>query len=633
MADEEALLQGLRKVGLTGPPPGFSGQSQPQSQRPQQQNGLEFDEVHLTSIFRLALDEDGVFRPQPQQQQQGPPQQQPQPMYYSPPQGPQGGYSNHPQAGGYGNVPQAGGYGNQPQIGGYGNQPQPFQAGAPPRQGQFPAGQFPPQQFPPAQFQGQFPPPQQMGYPPQQHQISSPGMRAGMPQQGMPPPMMQMSPRPMGPPSAGMPMPMVGMSMMPPPPAPFPQPINEPRDFRFRDSERMKGREINFVVRTQLRAVETGDEFADDFYHLQSLEKKRASSSQHAHRLGMSGKIEEASNDDRPAELLKFLKDLQSKSGNARSGMRTLQAPSGPLPELSKTVQQEYLEKKNKQNMNASTKWAGAKNVLGRVVKGNIRTPRELIALQEALMSEDDGKRNSNECFSSAGWELRKVSMEVSDLLGEVSDLSRHLKARAAAIPAGSGGQGWEFFNEKLSVLEKQQSDACERLARAMGLLDGDDALLLRLLWLPKGRRTAIKAMNNLLPEHLILFLEAAARLLVYFTCTSPDGKDSSIAAEREKFELDMSCANAIARDLARVDLAEATKCLKLFLDSQSPESLRAVIATAGGALVTKSLLLHGQDLSVASTDAELAKAWTDAFDIFISMAEEGITAKEASRS
>ena len=587
MADDAALLQGLRKVGLTAPPPGFA--SMPPAQQPNNNQPMEFDEVHLSSIFRLALDDDGVFRPQENAAQ-------------------------HPM-----------------QQGGY-PPPTHFHPG-PPQQGH--PGQFPPQFQPQPmlsqqdflrmqQFQQQSGPP--MGYSPQQAPPGSPFQRP-MPVSPMiapfqPMPMMQGMP-----PRGGMPF--VPMHQQMPPFSPQMQPQQETRDLRFKDYERMKGREIAFIVRSQLRTVETGDDFADDFYFLQAKEKARVNP-------GPSQIADNISNDERPAELLKVLKAIQSRSAGETGGsVPMIRAPVGPLPELSggKTPQQEAIERRGKQIATAATKWAGVKNVLGRSTKGNLRTPRELIALQEAILFDDSNKEGKKECFSSAGWNQRRVTMEVADALGEVTDLSRHLKARAAALPAGPMAVGWEYVHEKLRELESQQMQACNALAKSMGLVDGDDALLLALLWLPKGRRTSIRAMKSLLPEHLVLFLEAAARLLVYFTCTSPDGKTSSEPMEKEKYDLDMLAASALAREYSTQSLEECTKCLKMFLESQSPESLRAVIATPGGAQVTKSLLIHGQELSESDEQSDAKARWNEAFSTFISMAEEGITAKEASRT
>ena len=111
--------------------------------------------------------------------------------------------------------------------------------------------------------------------------------------------------------------------------------------------------------------------------------------------------------------------------------------------------------------------------------------------------------------------------------------------------------------------------------------------------------------------------------------CTAPDGKNSPDPVQKELYELDILAANALAREYSQIGLPEATRCLRLFLGSQTPESLRAVIATPGGALVSKALLINGQDRSETTTDPALRAAWEEAFAAFIAMAEEGISAKQ----
>lgn len=401
----------------------------------------------------------------------------------------------------------------------------------------------------------------------------------------------------------------------------------------------MKGREIATIVRNQLRSVETGDQYSDDYYFLLLEERRRLNP-------GMQLlERDKFTNEERPAEMLRLFKQLRAKSSAGEDNAGTsiiVERPSGPLPELPghRPAQLEAMERRSKINASATNHWAGKKEVLGRLTRSNIRTPRELIALRESIVQggnveNKSGEDNKKEFFAAGGWKLRRIVSSVCDTMGEISDVNRLLKAKASALPRGPLGPEWDTVRDAMKNLEDAQRASLEKLAAQMGLAGiEDDATLLSLLWLPRGRRAACRATKSLLPEHLLAFLEASFRMLVFFVCTSPDGSNSSDSAEREKAELDDVMAFTLSNCMNEsFDLAMCTKSLRLFLASQTPESLRAVVATPGGALVMKGLLLHGQESSdKPGSAAPDSMDWTDAFNAFLAMAEEGISAKEGKR-
>jgi len=124
--------------------------------------------------------------------------------------------------------------------------------------------------------------------------------------------------------------------------------------------------------------------------------------------------------------------------------------------------------------------------------------------------------------------------------------------------------------------------------------------------------------------------LESVARMLVFFVCTAPDGRNSTDPVQREKAELDTMAAAVLVREFNLCTLEQVTRCIDLLLAAQTPESLRTVLSTPGGAEVIRSVVVHGQDLADANSGSEGAKTWASSFANFLKMAEEGIKAKES---
>jgi len=238
------------------------------------------------------------------------------------------------------------------------------------------------------------------------------------------------------------------------------------------------------VVRAQLKAVHTGDDFADDFYAIQRKE-----------RLSQPLYIQQSSLDatgvadiDRPAKTLALLKALHR--GELLSESIYLPPRSQALP-LANNSSFSVFEEKARSQTEHSQAWATNNQVLGRLAKSNIRTPRELILLHETISSGND-----KPSFSSSTWQLRSQVFQVCQLLDEIADTNALLQARAAALPRGPVP---EEMNQAMQPLELAQQALCCRLSIALGLggdpaakEDGskpDDERLLGLLWVPRGRR------------------------------------------------------------------------------------------------------------------------------------------------
>lgn len=438
---------------------------------------------------------------------------------------------------------------------------------------------------------------QDLPQPPQQQ-----GFYAPPPQQfAQPPPPRQQLPPP-------------ALFFTPPPPFVFQpeqqqqQQHNSPQaNGRFNDYKYMKGREIAQIVRNQLRQVETGDEYADDYYFLQFQNRDVNLQRQ---------PIESFNEVDEERSVLTMLKSLHEHTKTKQllplPALKPKQVPVTP-------VQQDTQRAQNA--LQLQMKWFDKTNVLGRTLKSNIRTPKELIAL------DNNDATTGGKCFASRGWELRQISLDVANALGQVKDVTQLLLAKRNAMQA-SGQQGWEQVRVVLKDLESQREAACVLLAKQMGLLDSTsagDETLVNLLWLPKGRRLALEASEVLLPNHQKLFLQAGNRLMVYFACTTPTAQAKK---NREGLELDQKAAQVLKRMLTSMrDLTEVKECFQLLLRSNTAESLAFIVATPGGAEVVKTMLFHGQALADAQQNGDAE--WAALFQEFIDMAERGIGARE----
>ncbi|KAH9256403.1 hypothetical protein BASA81_005317 [Batrachochytrium salamandrivorans] len=371
---------------------------------------------------------------------------------------------------------------------------------------------------------------------------------------------------------------------------------------RFPDFKYMKGREIAQIVRNQLRQVETGDEYADDYYFLHFQQRDAGST---------AAADNEARGEDNEESVMSMLKSLHESA-----------KPAHPLPAMAKkplavpTPNQPDGEKSTTQNaLQLQLKWLDKTNALGRTAKSNIRTPKELIQV------DADASGLGSGAFNSRGWELRQISLDVANALGQVKDLAQLLEAKQRAVH--HPGQEWDPVRQVVSDLQQEQHAACVALAKHMGLVannNNGDETLVNLLWLPKGRRLLLQAAMVLLPEHQILLMRAASRLMVYFACTTPTAQAKK---SREGLELDLKVARVL-KDLIskQQSLQEVKQCFQLLLKSNTPESLGFIVSSPGGAEVVKTMLFHGQALADnGGGDAE----WSALFQEFIDMAERGI--------
>jgi len=443
---------------------------------------------------------------------------------------------------------------------------------------------FPPPMFP-------HPPPPGFA-PPPMAPMAPPGYGRGMPY-GYPPLPPHFAPMPRPPP------------FFAPPPHQQPLLSSSATTVRIPDFARMSGREIAQIVRAQLSAVRTGDEYVDDFYASQ-LAARRARAPAPARTIpGL-----DMSNDARPAATLELLKALHRGEALPRGAVRAPR-PMSSLPLAPSAAGGGAAAPSRAQHSKA---WAETNQVLGKTVKSSIRTPRELIEMQDVGTAAG---------FASSTWQLRAAALEAHTLLDRIADNDALLEARVASL----NGPLPVEATEAMRPLEAEQLSLLARLEDVLGLRKAEDETLMGLLWLNRGRRAVCRAVPCLLPAGLQALLNAAARLLVFFVCTAPDGRNSSDAAQQERAALDASTAALLSHEFARCALPQLTHAMELLAASQSPESLRMVLSTPGGAEVVRSIVARGQELADRA-DAG-AKEWNAALAAFMAMAEEGIAAKE----
>jgi hypothetical protein len=78
------------------------------------------------------------------------------------------------------------------------------------------------------------------------------------------------------------------------------------------------------IASAQAKGVETGDEFADDFYNIQLTERR-------THAAPASDLAGDTSNEDRPAEVLNFLKKIH-RGEHVEPSALALARSGAPLP-------------------------------------------------------------------------------------------------------------------------------------------------------------------------------------------------------------------------------------------------------------------------------------------------------------
>jgi len=238
-------------------------------------------------------------------------------------------------------------------------------------------------------------------------------------------------------------------------------------------------REIATIANFQKRGVDTGNQYIDDFYKMHYEERKSVDPEHVIPGLDLS-------NNDRPAHLLSVLKALQ----RGERVMLTSPAPlQNALPPTTST--NAAVEARRQKLAQHSQTWASSNQVLGRVLKSNIRTPRELIMLHDTIVPRDDSSS-----FASATWKLRANVYEIWQLLDEIADTNMLLKSRASRLAEGMMGPVPDEVSKGMEVRENKLHDLCVSLARALGLIDGSDEKLLGLLWLSRGRKAVCQSIK-----------------------------------------------------------------------------------------------------------------------------------------
>ena len=494
----------------------------------------------------------------------------------------------------------------------------------------------------------------------QQSQPAAPLPRAPIPRP-MPAPMPVPVPVPMPqhamahPPGFAAPPPQQ-QQMMPPPgvgyprgfPGMAPELVPEPYTFhmfsgansvRIRDTKRMKGAEIFNIIRFQRAAGQSDDTYSDDYYFLKYRERRQKIALGLMQSPGEEEEEEEkeqktVSAASRPANLLQEMMKMHVEGVAAISHSVDLDA-SAPLPELPgvQHAPKEFEVIRGK----AAESWHKTTNVLGKTVKSNLKTPKSLINFAE--LQHGDGQ-DDTQVFNRPEWKVRRLSADVADVILEIEDIHRLLRAKIKSLPQGEHySQSVNQASQSvLDDLERSQVRLCDKLGTLLGfssIAEGEvklnDMQLRGVIWMNKGRRLLCRAAPCLLPMHHEALMNAVARLMVYFVCMSPDGAESDDAAEREKAEVDLFCAKSLASELTTLSLAAITQCLHIFVNAQPPEALRAVIATPGGAELVRGILVTGQKMAEAvGAKEDEAALWSSEFAAFIASAEEGIKAAQA---
>lgn len=406
---------------------------------------------------------------------------------------------------------------------------------------------------------------------------------------------------------------------------------------RIQDTKRMKGAEIFNIIRLQRSAGQSDDTYSDDYYFLKFREQrqKEALGLVRASQPTDSQETARPTRGSRPANLLQEMMKMQVE-GVAAVEVGEEEVDAGaPLPELPgvEHAPKEFEVIRGK----AAESWHKTTNVLGKTMKSNLKTPKSLINFSELRSS---GMQEEAQVFNRPEWKVRRLSADVADVILEIEDIHRLLRAKIKSLPQGE--HYTQAVNQAsqgvLDDLERNQVRLCDKLGTLLGfssIAEGEiklnDMQLRGVIWMSKGRRLLCRAAPCLLPMHHEALMQAVARLMVYFVCMSPDGAESEDRVEREKAEMDMFCAKSLAAELAALPLSGITKCLEIFVNAQPPEALQAVIATPGGAELVRSILVAGQKLAEDTNVEESAKAeWSAKFASFIASAEEGIKAAQA---
>jgi len=304
---------------------------------------------------------------------------------------------------------------------------------------------------------------------------------------------------------------------------------------------------------------------------------------------------------------------------------------STPLPELPGMVHmpKEFEILRNK----AAKEWHETKKVLGHTPKSNLKTPRALINVVPAVDGEnEDG--SEFKVFTTPEWKLRRLAADVADIILEIEDVHRLLQAKVKVLNGNLSGDVADASRSVITELETKQVQMCDKLGTllgfssvAMGPTELNEVQLRGVLWTNKGRRLVCRAAGCLLPMHHAALIDAVARMMVYFVCLSPEGLESDDVLEKEKAQMDTYTAQHLAMEFSSLPMERTTSCLRIFLAAQNPDSLRAVIATPGGAELIRSILMHGQKNSEdLGKDDPLAQDWSRAFAEFLKMAEKGIS-------
>ena len=312
-------------------------------------------------------------------------------------------------------------------------------------------------------------------------------------------------------------------------PMPVRQEHRDPRDQRFTDTKRMKHYELKKLVGMQHKGMSSGNPFNDDYYFVRMQEKKALLPS----HTSMQQRNLPISNEERPAEILHMLKAIHTgESEDTKQKILEMESQLGQLlPELASSSAMQgrrlYMEHRQADLAQKTAQWQSENQVLGKMAKSNLRTPKTLI--------DTGGGLATSSTFSNDTWQIRKHIAALADAVLEIEDVHRLLKAKATGVMQHLSS---ENIQTALSELEQVQYLRCAKVAGLLGVDEEggiDDLHVRRLVWLPKGRAMVCRSVASLLEKQLHVFLLCVFRLLAYFVCTGPDQK-----ASPDNFALDM---------------------------------------------------------------------------------------------
>jgi len=398
----------------------------------------------------------------------------------------------------------------------------------------------------------------------------------------------------------------------------------------LKDMGRMKGWELAKLIKQQATAVQSGDDYSDDYYYLRHSENQyQHYESEQPHKI-------------KPTDLLAEMDAVLHKNTFMPQQRHAAPLPLGAVPQV--ITGSEGLDKKTKE-------WHETNSVLGRSVKSNLKRPRELIALvAPPTLLDEESKEESvkvgsigGTTFKSQTWVLRGILGQIASVLLEVEDIHRLLQAKVTALRSmASVSTGFQASQGIVRELQQKQFNLCDRLGVLLGfpsvmengvclegktveLVGGWDSLFF-LIWTPKGRLLVLRSIPCLLQPHLRAILRNMCSYCAYFVCRNPDGQDDAPDAEAI---LDLKAASVFSDEFKELkDLDFVTECLKLTREvfQKSPQVLSVFVHIPAGQEIIRAILQHGKTLSLSEG---VTQQWKSESDRFYKMMQEAVQSLE----